>query len=121
MATVLVVDDLPQVRRLIRFTVESLGHRALEAGDGRDGWRLLTTERADLVILDVDMPGPSGLDVSRSIRADARLADLPIIILTGNGQHSAEDAAAAGASAYLSKPFRPAELLDLVATFAGAP
>jgi len=119
MAYVLVVDDAPQIRRMVRFTMEPQGHRVSEAGDGPEGWRLLTAERPDLVILDVMMPGPSGLDVCRAIRAEARLVTLPVIILTAGNQTSKADALAAGASSYMTKPFSPAALLDLVTSLTG--
>jgi CheY-like chemotaxis protein len=115
MALILVVDDSPQIRRMVRFTVEHHGHRILEAEDGRAAWRVLAAERADLVILDVLMPGPSGLEVCRAIRADPQIAATPVIILTaGGGPGDEDDALGAGASAFVAKPFRPSALLDLV-------
>ena len=115
MATILVVDDDARVRRLIRFAAEARGHRVLEAASGNDGLGMLTNEGPDLGILDVDMPGPSGLDVCRTIRARAEHGDLPIIVLTGSARIAEEDAFAAGASALMTKPFSPGALLDAVA------
>lgn len=102
---------------MVRFTVEIGGHRVLEAADGIEGWHVLTTERPDVVILDVMMPGPSGLDVCRAIRGDARLADLPVIILSAGGPETASDALTAGATVFMAKPFSPSALLGLVASF----
>jgi two-component system chemotaxis response regulator CheY len=118
-ATVLVVDDTPQIRRLIRFALEGRGHRTLEAGDGVEGLRLAGVERPALVITDVTMPGPSGLEVCRMIRADAEHAALPVIILTAGTHVSEAEARAAGASAFLTKPFSPAALLDVVSALLG--
>jgi CheY-like chemotaxis protein len=121
MALVLVVDDSAPIRRMVRFAVEQRGHRVLEAADGVVAWQLMMEERPDLVILDVMMPGPSGLDVCRAIRADPHLAALPVIILTAGGLEGMEaDALAAGASGFLMKPFRPTALLDLIASFTGS-
>jgi DNA-binding response OmpR family regulator len=120
MALVLVVDDAPQIRRLVRFTVEHKGHRVLEAADGADGWRLMVDERPDLVILDVMMAGASGLDICREIRAHPAFNAIPVIVMTAGGPAATRDAAlAAGASGYVSKPFRPSTLLDMVESFAG--
>ena len=102
---------------MVRLTVEVGGHRVLEAADGTEGWQVLTTERPDVVILDVMMPGPSGLDVCRAIRGDARLAGLPVIMLSAGGPEMASDAVAAGATVFVAKPFNPSALLSLVASF----
>jgi CheY-like chemotaxis protein len=82
MALVLVVDDEARIRRMVRFTLEQQGHRVLEAADGLAGWELLTAKRPDLVVMDVMMPGPSGLEVCRAIRAEPAFAALPVILLT---------------------------------------
>ena len=102
---------------MIRFAVEGRGHRVLEARDGVEGLRMVASERPDLVITDVMMPGPSGLDVCRQIQADAEHALVPVVILTAGTHVSEMDARAAGASAYLTKPFSPAALLDVVSAF----
>jgi len=121
MALVLVVDDAPQIRRMVRLTVEHRGHRVVEAADGAAGWRLMRTERPDIVILDVMMPGPSGLDVCRAIRADPQFAALPVIVLTAGGAAEAEaDALTAGATGFMTKPFSPAALLDMITTLTGS-
>lgn len=120
MVLVLVVDDSAPIRRMVSFAVEQRGHRTLEAADGVIAWRLMMEERPDLVVLDVMMPGPSGLEVCRAIRADPGLASVPVIILTAGGQEGMEaDALTAGASAFLTKPFRPTELLDRVVSLTG--
>jgi DNA-binding NarL/FixJ family response regulator len=120
MACVLVVDDAAQIRRMVRFTVEDRGHRVLEAEDGIAGWQMMRMEQPDVVIMDVMMPGPSGLEVCRTIRADPRHAAVPIIILTAGNQTSKADALAAGASGYMTKPFSPAALLDMVTSLTGS-
>jgi CheY-like chemotaxis protein len=118
--TVLVVDDLHHVRRMIRFSLHGRGHRVVEAGDGVEAWRLLTTERPDLVIMDISMPGPSGLDVCRSIRAAPELEGLPVLLLTAGGAAWETRALEAGASGFMTKPFSPSALLDLVDTLSTA-
>jgi DNA-binding response OmpR family regulator len=108
---VLVVDDSPQVRRLVRKVLEFAGHDVTEAEDGRVAWRMMSTTRPDLVVMDVSMPGPSGLEVCRAIRDDDRLALVPVIILTADGNvESEQQALTSGASAFMVKPFSPLAL-----------
>ena len=104
---------------MLRFSLEAHGHRALEAGDGVEGLRMLGVECPDMVIMDVMMPGPNGLDVCRMIRAATEHPDVPVIILTAGTHVSELDARAAGASAFMVKPFSPAALLTVVSTFLG--
>jgi two-component system, chemotaxis family, chemotaxis protein CheY len=118
-ATVLVVDDAPRIRLLLRLAVQGRGHRVVEACDGAEGLRMVESERPDLVITDVSMPGQGGLEVCRLIRADAAHAHVPVVILTAGTHVSEMDARAAGASAYLTKPFSPAALLDVVSALIG--
>jgi DNA-binding response OmpR family regulator len=115
MVLVLVVDDSPQVRRLVRLTLESRSHRVQEAEDGRIAWQMMLAERPDLVIMDVRMPGPSGLEVCRAMRDDARLATVPIIILTADGLAELEhQASAEGAAGFMTKPFSPTALWAMI-------
>ena len=111
----LVVDDSAQIRRMVRVTVERRGIRVIEAEDGLVAWRLMAEERPDVVILDVMMPGPTGLELCRAIRADPALSGVPVVILTADGLEATEaDARAAGASAFVTKPFLPSTLRALV-------
>jgi len=120
MARLVIVDDSAPVRTLLRLALTRDGHEIWEAGDGVAGWQLLLDQRPDVIILDVMMPGPSGLDVCRAIRADPRFAMLPVIILTANGLPESEaEAMDAGADCFLAKPFRPQVLLAAVERLAG--
>jgi CheY-like chemotaxis protein len=120
MPLVLVVDDAPQIRRLVRLTLEHRGYRVVEAEDGIIGLRMMRAKRPDLVVMDVTMPGPSGLVVLREMRADPALAATPVIILTAGGRAASEELAVeAGATAYMDKPFSPAALLALVLSLLG--
>ena len=96
-------------------TLARRGHAVAPASDGAAGWRALVHETPDLAILDVVMPGPSGLDLCRSIRADARLAGLPVVIMSAScGVGDRVRASEAGGSAFLAKPFELNDLLDMV-------
>lgn len=113
--TVLIADDEPSMRLLVAATIASESIEVLEAGDGDQAWSLIEQRRPDLVLLDVQMPGQSGLDLARSIRADPDLALTRVVLLTSKAQ-AAEIASGleAGADLYLTKPFSPLSLLTYV-------
>jgi CheY-like chemotaxis protein len=95
--------------------LESSGHQVLEAADGRVAWHMLQRDCPDLVILDVTMPGPSGLEVCRAIRDDERFLAVPVIILTASGLVAGEQQAVdSGAAAFVQKPFSPAALTRVI-------
>ncbi len=118
--TVLTIEDQPDIRRLIRMTLEFKGHRVLEAGNGEEGLRLARSERPEMILLDVMMPGMDGLSVARTMAADAELSRIPTVMLSALGGSGDVDAGlATGVRAYLVKPFSPWELLEVVARLAG--
>jgi DNA-binding response OmpR family regulator len=114
-ATILVCDDEDVLLDLIRATLD--GRYALvEASDGDEALRCARERRPDLMLLDMMMPGRSGLDVLRELRHDPELARVPVIMLTARTQVADREAAAeAGADYFLAKPFSPTELLAVVA------
>jgi two-component system KDP operon response regulator KdpE len=108
-ATILIVDDEPQIRRVMRTTLTSQGYAVVEAKSGEEALEKLRAERADLILLDVNMPGISGLDTCRAIR---RTGDVPIIMLTvRNTEKDKVQALDAGADDYVVKPFGAEELM----------
>jgi CheY-like chemotaxis protein len=112
--TILVADDNDDVRKLVALVLSRTG-RVLEAADGEGALAVARLRRPDLAVLDVQMPGPDGIEVCRRLKADPTTAGMPIVILTAEGASDArERALAAGADAFVTKPFRPAELLALV-------
>ena len=114
-ATVLVADDEPSLRLLVLASITSDRCRVIEAADGDAAWSTLQRDRPALALLDVQMPGRTGLELTRAIRADARLRPMKVILLTAKSQHSDVEAGkAAGADRYLTKPFSPLELLRVV-------
>lgn len=115
MKTVLIADDEPSLRLLVSATIESEQLVVVEAQDGDEAWALLREHRPHLALLDVQMPGRTGLELARAIRADPGLAGTKIIILTSKAQQADIQAGlAAGADIYLTKPFSPIELLTAV-------
>jgi two-component system KDP operon response regulator KdpE len=108
-ATVLVVDDEPQIRRVLRTTLSSHGYAVVEARTGDEALEQIRNEHVDLILLDVNMPGRSGLETCREIRGTS---DVPIIMLTvRNTERDKVQALDAGADDYVVKPFGSEELM----------
>ena len=118
MSLILVVDDDRDVRELIVLKLNAHGFDVESAADGDSALALCLTVRPDLVVLDVMMPGLSGLDVARVLRtahAYSHLRNVPVLMLTAMAMDYEEAAGlAAGADVYLTKPFSPNEMLDVV-------
>ena len=114
--TLLVVEDSPTMRQLIAFTLRRLqGCRILEAVDGVDALKKLTTDRVDMVITDINMPMMDGLKLVAVIRGNPRTKSLPIVIVTTEGaEEDRKRGLALGADAYIPKPIEPANLLKTV-------
>lgn len=113
--TVLIADDEPSMRLLVTATISSDQIAVLEAADGDEAWVLIEQYQPGLVLLDVQMPGQTGIELTRRIRDDPALAAIKIVLLTSKAQ--ATDVAsglAAGADLYLTKPFSPISLLTYV-------
>ena len=114
-ARILVADDDVDIRELVEFKLSTLGHEVVAVGDGAAAIDACQAHRPDLAVLDVMMPGVSGLDAIRAIRADPALADLPVILLTARAQESdVETGFDSGADDYITKPFSPRELASRV-------
>jgi len=112
--TILIVDDHADIRRLVRMTLEFEDYEIFEAANGDEALSFLAGRRADVVLLDVMMPGSAnGLDVCRHIRAQPELAGVRVLLLSARGQASDREAGLqAGADIYLVKPFSPLQLID---------
>lgn len=107
--TILVVDDEPQIRRVMRTTLTSSGYEITEARSGEEALEKIRNERPDLILLDVNMPGIGGLEACREIR---ETSDVPIIMLTVRSTEKDKvQALDAGADDYVVKPFSMEELL----------
>jgi DNA-binding response OmpR family regulator len=111
-ATILVVDDEPQILGLVRDYLEHSGFSVLTAADGPTALRTARTGRPDLIVLDLALPGLDGLDVTRALRRDG---EIPIIMLTARAEESDKLVGLElGADDYLTKPFSPKELVARV-------
>ena len=115
MTDVLIADDETNIRRLVRAALSGGSRAVLEAADGDAAWALIREHRPVVVLLDVMMPGMSGLELTRAIRAAAELASTRIVLLTSKAQAGdVSNGIAAGADLYLTKPFSPTELVRAV-------
>jgi two-component system KDP operon response regulator KdpE len=111
-ASVLVVDDEPQIRRVLRSTLSFRGYELVEAGSGEEALEQARKVKPDLILLDVNLPGISGLETCRALR---RFTAAPIIMLTvRNAERDKVAALDAGADDYVTKPFGIEELLARV-------
>ena len=123
-AKILVVDDDPNVQRLLQYTLKQEGYEVVSAVDGAEGFRLWASELPDLILLDVMLPKLDGYQVAQKIRAEeGEGSHIPIIMLTAEREVEQKvRGLRAGADDYLIKPFHPAELLarikSLLARFA---
>jgi len=116
MPNILVVEDSPTMRQLITFALKRIaGARVIEATDGVDALKKLSSEKIDLILADINMPVMDGLKLVGLVRNDQRHRHVPIIIITTEGaKEDRERAIAIGANAYLAKPIQTQELVRLV-------
>lgn len=120
MARVVLVEDEPNIAEAIRFILSRDGNEVTALADGLGGIAALRALDPDLVILDLMLPGISGLDLLAAIRADRALRAVPVLMLTAKGQGRDREAAlAAGVSRFMTKPFSNAEMLATVRELVG--
>jgi two-component system cell cycle response regulator DivK len=113
--TILYVEDNEFNLKIVRQLLSRTSYRLIEAMDGEAGVTTAQNELPDLILMDVQLPKLSGLDATRQLRADAKTAAIPIVVITSFAlSGDAEKAKAAGASAYLAKPYSPRELLQMI-------
>lgn len=113
---ILVVDDSRFFREMIVDVLKSLPHLFLTAGDGLEAREVIRRERPELVIVDLNLPGLSGLDLIRELRADPELGQLRLLAMSGvyRREVDALEAERAGANEFIGKSFKPEQLLDRV-------
>jgi len=110
-ATVLVVEDEPQIQELVAVNLEHSGHKVLRAASAEEAEASIRKALPDVLVLDWMLPGESGLAFARRLRADERTRDLPILMLTARAMEQDKiSGLEAGADDYLTKPFSPKEL-----------
>ena len=115
----LVVDDSRVIRELIAVNLELEGFEVTTAGDGESALELATELQPDVITLDVMMPRLNGFETVSRLRQDPRTAGIPVVMVTGRAQSAdLERGEEVGVEAYLTKPFEPAELVDVVSRLA---
>ena len=109
---ILIVEDNPLNMKLFSAMIAAQGYDVLQAGDGLRGVDLARQEHPDLIIMDVDLPGISGLEATRLLKADAETRDIPIIITTAYTYD--DEIRASGCDGYMSKPISVADFVELI-------
>jgi len=116
---ILLVDDDPALRTLLRTTFEVADVDVTEADGADAARRRIRAARPDVIVLDVNMPGTTGLEFCEQLKADPATREIPVILLTGSTGGTSAAAKAVGADAYVRKPFSPLELLAVAERLAG--
>ena len=115
MARVMAVDDDPVIRGLLEVNLEMEGHQVIMAVDGQDALDKVHTERPELILLDVMMPNVNGWQVAEALKGDPATRDIPVIFLSARAMEAdVRKGAELGVESYVTKPFDPIELMDLV-------
>ncbi|MDD3294911.1 MAG: response regulator [Geobacteraceae bacterium] len=112
---ILIIEDSPTMRQLISFALKRLpGVRIVEATDGVDGLKKLSSEKFDLILTDINMPIMDGLKLVSLVRNDANYREVPIVVITTEGaREDRERALALGANDYVTKPIQANRILEL--------
>ena len=115
---ILVVEDQEDNRRIVRDLLLASGYQLIEAMTGEEGLKMATTEKPDLILMDIQLPGMDGYEVTRRIKAKPELKHIPIIVVTSYAL-SGDDKKAfdAGCNGYVTKPFSPRVLLAKIREF----
>jgi ribonuclease P protein subunit RPR2 len=116
---ILVVDDQPTLRMLLRTTFEIIDVQVDEAGSAAEAMERLAQRTPDVIVLDVALPDVDGISLCRRLRSQPATAEVPIVLLTGSSVATDEEGRAAGADAFVHKPFSPLELLEIIEQVAG--
>lgn len=122
MSHILIVDDSPTIRRMVRASLTPLGMEFIEAGSGLEAIEHLGLGEVQCMVLDLNMPDMHGVEVLGFVRSNQKFHKLPVVVLTTRDDEASRTAAMkAGATRYLTKPFKPQALLDEVRGLIGSP
>jgi two-component system cell cycle response regulator DivK len=122
MSTILLIEDNAQNRYLINYLLTHRGHVVVNAENGEDGVALALSERPDLILLDIQLPGMDGYDVARLLRTHAVLGAIPVIAVTSHAMvGDRETALRAGCTEYIEKPIDPDVFAGTVEAFLTPP
>ncbi len=117
--TVLVVEDNPLNMKLFNGLLELGGYNVLQAKDGMEGWRMAREQRPDLILMDIQLPGVNGLEVTKWLKDDENLKSIPVIAVTAFAMKGDEEKIReGGCDAYIVKPISLSDFLETVERFA---
>ena len=120
--TILIVEDNPVHASLVKYLLDTKGFDTVHSASGENAHQLARDHRPDLIIMDIQLPGISGIDVTKAIKADDELKRIPIIAVTAfASKRDEETMLEGGCDAYITKPFSADYLLETVARFFGDP
>ncbi len=120
--SILIVEDNVLNQQLFKELLEEAGYATLSAGEGLDAFALAKTHRPDLILMDIQLPAISGLEVTRWLKDDPQLRRIPVIAITAYAMPGDEDRMkAGGCEAYIPKPISTAQFLETIARFVGEP
>lgn len=113
---IMLVENSPAIRKIFSFMLTEGGHRTIEAENGADALEKLEKKRPDMIFTDLNMPVMDGVELIRKLRAKEPFKSLPVVVVTTEPRTSPkkEAAKAAGATAWLTKPFTPEQVFDIV-------
>ncbi len=115
MKTIMIVDDSVSIRQVVGMTLKNEGFQVIEAVDGTDALKKLTGQKVHLIISDVNMPNMDGITLLKEIKQLPAYRFTPVVMLTTEGaDEKKEQGRAAGAKAWITKPFRPEQMLAAV-------
>ena len=114
MTKILIIDNEPSLRKIIQTNLTASGYSASVAENGEEGLKLAKSIQPDLILLDIKMPGMSGWDMLTALRADPKLKQTPVIIMTAFLRESEEARARKMGASFMSKPFGVSDLLGQV-------
>jgi CheY-like chemotaxis protein len=120
-AEILIVEDHPTMREAMRLVLEHEGFVIREVADGASALQMVRSDPPDLMFLDLNIPGTSGAEVLRQLKADPATANVRVIIVTAEGEEGREYVLSLGADEYFTKPFSPTALLRTVEQALGTP
>ncbi len=113
--TIMVVDDSTSVRKMVAFTLENAGYAVVEAENGQDALEKLNGTQINMFIVDLNMPHVNGFELTRSVRAMSEYKFTPIVMLTTESLDvKKQEGKAAGATGWITKPFKPDQLIGVV-------
>lgn len=113
--TIMVIDDSGSFRTVVKLALQKAGYTVMEAGDGKDALAKLEGAKVNLIVCDVNMPNMDGLTFLKTLKTTAAHRFVPVIMLTTESQEAKKaEGKAAGARAWITKPFQPSQLVDAV-------